>query len=77
MPDNLSGLIWVQTVCKVYQQTRKLTASRQRTKDYLNLETVIYAMGGYALKVGYHTFLVICIKVCLKWPLKNKTKQRS
>ena len=30
-PDVLSGLIWVQTVCKEYQQTTKVaTTSRER-----------------------------------------------
>ena len=31
-PDILSGLIWVQTVCKVYKQMIKVTASRQRVR---------------------------------------------
>ena len=29
-PDILLGLIWVQTVCKDYQQTTELAAGRQR-----------------------------------------------
>ena len=31
-PDILSGLIWVQTVCKGYKQMIKVTASRQRVR---------------------------------------------
>ena len=31
-PDMLSGLIWVQTVCKGYQQTTKVVLSSQRVK---------------------------------------------
>ena len=31
-PDILSGLIWVQTVCKGYQQTTKVAPSRQKVK---------------------------------------------
>ena len=31
-PNILSGLIWVQTVCKGYQQTTKVAPSRQRVK---------------------------------------------
>ena len=31
-PDILSGLIWVQTVCRGYQQTTKVTASGQRIR---------------------------------------------
>ena len=29
----MSGLIWVQTVCKVYQETTKFTAGRLRIKE--------------------------------------------
>ena len=29
-PDILSGLIWIQIVCKGYQQTTKVAACRQR-----------------------------------------------
>ena len=31
-PDVLSGLIWVQTVCKDYQQMTKVATSRERVK---------------------------------------------
>ena len=31
-PDILSGLIWVQTVCKGYQQMSKVAASEQRVQ---------------------------------------------
>ena len=31
-PDVLSGLIWVQTVCKGYQQTTKVATSGERVK---------------------------------------------
>ena len=31
-PNNLLGLIWVQTVCKGYQQMTKVAASGQRVK---------------------------------------------
>ena len=31
-PDIMSGLIWVQTVCKCYQQMTKVTVSGQRVK---------------------------------------------
>ena len=31
-PDVLSDRIWVQTVCKGYQQTTKVATSRQRVK---------------------------------------------
>ena len=31
-PDKMSGLIWVQTVCKGYQLTTKVAPSRQRVK---------------------------------------------
>ena len=33
--DVLSGLIWVQTVCKDYQQMTKVAAGRQRVKKLL------------------------------------------
>ena len=37
-PDVLSGLIWVQTVYKGYQQTTNVTASKERVKGIqLNL----------------------------------------
>ena len=36
-PDILSGLIWVQTVCKDYQQTSKVETSRERVNLYLSL----------------------------------------
>ena len=32
-PDTLSGLIWVQTVCKGYQQTTKVAPSMLNTKQ--------------------------------------------
>ena len=28
-------LIWIQTVCKGYQQTTKVAAGKERAKDYL------------------------------------------
>ena len=31
-PDKTSGLIWVQTVCKGYQQMTTVTTSRERVK---------------------------------------------
>ena len=31
-PDILSGLIWIQTVCKGYQQTTKVATSRERVR---------------------------------------------
>ena len=34
--DNLSVLIWVQIVCKGYQQTKKFAASRQRVLTHLS-----------------------------------------
>ena len=34
-PDFLSGLIWVQTVCKNYQQTTKVATSGKRVKAVL------------------------------------------
>ena len=33
-PDVLSGLIWVQTVCKGYQQTTKVATSGERVNGY-------------------------------------------
>ena len=35
-PDILSGLIWVQTVCKGYQQITKVAPSEQRVKYNFN-----------------------------------------
>ena len=32
-PDVLLGLIWVQTVCKSYQQSIKVAISRERVKE--------------------------------------------
>ena len=36
-PGILSGLIWLQTVCKAYQQTAKVTASKERVKQISEL----------------------------------------
>ena len=35
MPDLLSGLIWVQTVCKGYQQTTKVATNKERVESVL------------------------------------------
>ena len=35
-PDILSLLIWVQAVCKDYQQTTEVAAGRERTSLFLN-----------------------------------------
>ena len=35
-PDILSGLIWIQTVCKDHQQTTKFATGRQRVKEFPN-----------------------------------------
>ena len=34
-PNIMSGLIWVQTVCKDYQLTTKVTASKEYSDWYL------------------------------------------
>ena len=39
-PDILSGLIRVQNVCKVYQQTAKVATSRQKVKFVFNIRSV-------------------------------------
>ena len=33
----LSGLIWVEAVCKGYQQTTKVTTSRERVEEYSSI----------------------------------------
>ena len=33
-PNKMSGLVWVQTVCRVYQQTIKVATSRERVILY-------------------------------------------
>ena len=35
-PDILSGLIWIQTICKGYQQMAKVTASKERIKGKIS-----------------------------------------
>ena len=39
--DKNSGLVWVQTVCKGYQQMTKVATSRERVKSYQNCVRVI------------------------------------
>ena len=48
-PDILLGLIWVQTICKGYQQTAKVVTSTQRVNDYTCMDKLIFHPLGHTL----------------------------
>ena len=45
-PDILSGLIWVQTVCKGYQQIAKVTVSKEEFKWLPVNKCITYEIDG-------------------------------
>ena len=59
----LSALIWVQTVCKGYQQTTKVADSKEVTLDF-NIDTCS------CMCCALYTFMVILI-VNIENPIHN------
>ena len=70
MNDALSVLIWVQTVCKGYQQTTKVAASKERGEPftlcllkmskYILWQTVICGISsGYTLFAKTNTCILL------------------
>ena len=60
-PDILSGLIWVQTVCKGYQQMTKVTTSGERGNDaYVTCSDFLYKSIFY----GYSFELLLQVHMC-------------
>ena len=49
----LSVLTWVQTVCKGYQQTRKVTASKERV-NFSKTRPVLSSHSKRTPKIGFH-----------------------
>ena len=66
--DNLSVLIWVQTVCKGYQQTTKVAASKETVSKLLLcmtecvLDVVIYFILCFSIDINYTLLSIVCNK---------------
>ena len=52
--DILSVLIWIQTVCKCYQQTTKVTARKKRVKKFYTIFVIISARCIIFFSILYH-----------------------
>ena len=57
---DLSGLSWVQTVCKSYQQTAKVAASKERVKSVVLFYLLVSSADNFCKQFGPRSGLTFC-----------------